>query len=38
MGAATSELREYSTEESLWSTMSTEPDFSFGSPMFLAVA
>src|SRR5579862_5561394 len=38
MGAAISGLREYSTEESLWSTMSTELDLSFGSWMFLAPA
>ena len=30
IGAATSGLREYSTDESLWSTISTELDLSFG--------
>jgi hypothetical protein len=30
MGAATSELREYRTEESLWSMISTELDLSLG--------
>ena len=40
MGAATSGLREYSTDELLWSTISTELDLSFGSLAlaFFAVA
>ncbi len=38
IGAATSELREYSTVESLWSTTNTEFDFSFGKSAGFAVA
>ena len=38
IGAATSELREYRTDESLWSTMSTELDLSFGVGVGFAVA
>src|ERR1700677_1696119 len=38
MGAATSELREYRIEESLWSMMRTELDLSLGSGAGLAAA